>query len=86
MSSLRSILAIPVAKVHWAIAFFISPIEEPKMKEFPWESPNFKANLQKFQRISKKNEENVWNFHGRVNNEKEIPKDRIKISKEFSKG
>jgi hypothetical protein len=62
------------------------PIEEPKLKEFPWESPNFKANLQKFQRISKKNEENVWNFHGRVNNEKEIPKDRIKISKESSKG
>jgi hypothetical protein len=55
------------------------------LKDFPWESPNFKANLQKFQRISKKNEENVWNFHGRVNNENEIPKDRIKISKKFSK-
>jgi hypothetical protein len=27
-----------------------------------------------------------WNFHGRVNNGNEIPKDRIKISKEFSKG
>jgi hypothetical protein len=30
---------------------------EPKMKEFPWEGPNFKANLRKFQRVGiKKNE------------------------------
>jgi hypothetical protein len=49
---------------------------EPKMKEFPWEGPNFKANLRKFQRVG----------NGRVNNGKEIPKDRIKISKEFSMG
>jgi hypothetical protein len=27
---------------------------EPKMKEFPWEGPNFKANLPKFQRVGKK--------------------------------
>jgi hypothetical protein len=29
---------------------------EPKMKEFPWEGPNFKGNLRKFQRVGKKNE------------------------------
>jgi hypothetical protein len=59
---------------------------EPKMKEFLWEGPNFKANLRKFRGVGKKKEENVWNFHGRVNNGREIPKDKIKISKELSKG
>jgi hypothetical protein len=37
--------------------FPMSPCKsEPKMKEFPWEGPNFKANLRKFQRVGKKNE------------------------------